>query len=85
MFLDHWQFLFRLKAKQYKTANVADCLKKHLETHITKQINCRIICQETVRKLIERLERLGYYFNLTYIRDAAGISNPGGLAVMWWA
>ena len=34
--------------------------KKHLETHKTKQINCRIIWQETVRKLIDGLERLGY-------------------------
>ena len=23
-----------------KNANIADCLKKHLETHKTKQINC---------------------------------------------
>ena len=37
--------------------NVADCLKKHLETH--KQVKCWIICQETIRKLIDGLERLG--------------------------
>ena len=36
-------------------------LTKHLETHKTKQINCQIIWQETVRKLIDRLERLGFY------------------------
>ena len=26
-------FFFRLKPKQYKNANIADCLKNHLETH----------------------------------------------------
>ena len=26
-------FFFRLKPKQYKNANIADCLKSHLETH----------------------------------------------------
>ena len=35
-------------------------LKKHLETCKTKQIKCRIFWQETVRKLIDGLERLGY-------------------------
>jgi hypothetical protein len=40
-----------------KNANIAD-LKKHLETHKTKQINCRNIQQETIRKLVDRLERL---------------------------
>ena len=30
-----------------------------METRKTKQINCRIIWWETVRKLIDRLERLG--------------------------
>ena len=34
-------FLFRLKPKQYKNANIADCLKS-LETHETNQINCQI-------------------------------------------
>jgi hypothetical protein len=36
-------FFFTLKPKQYKNANIADCLKKHLETHEAKQINCQII------------------------------------------
>ena len=31
-------FFFILKPKQYKNANIADCLKKYLETHKTKQI-----------------------------------------------
>ena len=31
-------FFFILKPKQYKNANIADCLKKHLETHKTKEI-----------------------------------------------
>ena len=40
---------------------VADLKKKiHLVTHKTKQINCGIIWQETVRKLISGIERLGY-------------------------
>ena len=55
-----------------KTKTVWKChcswlFKKHPETHKTKQINCLIICRETVRKLIDRLERLGYYVHLTYI------------------
>jgi hypothetical protein len=29
-------------------------------------------------------KKLIYNFSLN-IRDAAGFSNPGGLAVMWWA
>ena len=33
-------------------------LKKHLETHKRKQINCQIVLRETVRKLIDKLERL---------------------------
>ena len=36
-------FFFRLKPKQYKNANIADCLKKHVETDKTKQINYQII------------------------------------------
>ena len=55
-------FFFRLKPKQYKNANIADCLKKHLETHKTKQIiwwniwrniwrsrKTRLLCQKTER------------------------------------
>ena len=34
--------------------------KTHLEIHKTKQINCQIIWQETLRKLIDGLERLGF-------------------------
>ena len=36
-------------------------LKKPLETCKTKQIKCPIFWQETVRKLIDGLERLGYW------------------------
>ena len=43
-----------------KNANIADCSKKHLETHKIKQINCLIFWQKTVRKLIDGLERLGF-------------------------
>ena len=32
-----------------------------METHKTKQINCQIIWRETVRKLIDGLERLDYW------------------------
>ena len=38
---------------------IADCLKKTLKTQKTKQSNCQIIWQETVKKLIDELERLG--------------------------
>ena len=31
-----------------------------MEIHKTKQINCQIIERETVRKLIDGLERLGF-------------------------
>ena len=53
--------MFSLDSNQnsVKNANIDDCLKKHLETHKTKQINCQIIWRETVRKLIDGLERLG--------------------------
>ena len=39
--------------------HIADCLKKHLETRKTKQINCPTIRPETVRKLIDGSEKLG--------------------------
>ena len=37
-------FYFGLKLKQYKKCSdhIADCLKKHLETHETKHINCQL-------------------------------------------
>ena len=40
-------------------ANIAYCLKKHMETHKTKKINWQTIWQEKVRKLIDGLEKLG--------------------------
>ena len=41
--------IFSLDSNQNsaKNANIADCLKKHLKTHKTKQINSQIIWQET--------------------------------------
>ena len=44
-------------------------LKKHLETCKTKQIKCRIFWQETVRKLIDVLKRLGYSMVHTKVGD----------------
>ena len=43
-------------------ASVVRGLKEHLETHKTKRINNQIIWQETVRKIIDRLEKLGYTY-----------------------
>ena len=45
-------FFFRLKPKQYKKCQYCRLFKKYLETHKTKQTNCWIIWQETVRKII---------------------------------
>ena len=53
-------FFFRLKPKKYWKCQYSWLSKKHLENHKTKQINCRIIWREPVRKLTDRLERLGY-------------------------
>ena len=54
-------FFYRLKPKQYKKCQYSWLFKKkHLETCKTKQTKCRIFWQETVRKLIDGLERLGY-------------------------
>ena len=49
-----------------KNANIADCLKKHLEAHKTKQINCWIIWRESARKFIDGLERLANGFLSKY-------------------
>ena len=43
-----------------KKANIADHLKKG-ETDKTKKINCQIIWQETLKKLIDGLERLSFF------------------------
>ena len=48
-------FFFSLKPKQYKKCQYADCLKKNLETHKTKQIIWRNIW----RSIFDRVERLG--------------------------
>ena len=50
--------IFSLDKNQYsiKNANIAD--KKDPETHKTKQIKCWIIHQETIRKLVDEVERL---------------------------
>ena len=42
-------------------------LKKHLETCKTKQIKCPIFWQETVRKLIDGLEILGYLVDCDFV------------------
>ena len=53
-------FFFILKPKQYKKTNIADCLKKAICKLIkdVRQIKCQIIWRDTVRKLIDGLERL---------------------------
>ena len=48
-------YFFRSKPKHYKNANIADCLKKHLETHKT----CK--GHNTVVSLSARLAPLPYW------------------------
>ena len=50
-----------LKPKQYKNANIADCLKKYLETHKTKQIIWRNKWRNIWRSIFDEVERLGLW------------------------
>ena len=64
----------RRKAKYGKTKITGSCAQ-------TKNAEMSAKLQLTFVFTIFRSDVIKY----TYVRAAAGFSNPGGLAVMWWA